>query len=574
MTSILINSGATSALRTLRVLGAQLTTSQNEASSGLRVAKAADSAAYWSISTTMRSDVKAISAVGDAIQIAAAKTGTAYSATSSIIDVLTEFKAKLVAANEPGVDRSKVQDELRQLSAQAEAIAKSASFNGQNWLITDAPTHLMVTPDIKASVASAFVRSADGSVSVDQSDVNLKNTSMLNLGGGGILQKEIGGLGDIGGFRNTNANSVAHEGHETHIFTGPVTFGASDSLNFDLTVDAGTHSAGTTYSLTIDKSVVDAALGTTDGVVRRADDLRTILNKLFSDNAIGASANESLFSGGPSPSSNTVEIGSLETSGHPGSSIAFSNFSSAIAGHPASYAMGLESAVVDNVSNHDNMYPTANIDYTKPFTVSDTAEIFFDAQVGSSGVQSFTINRAAVDSALGTTDGYVGSAADLATVIQAVTTAIRLSVTAAGSKITFAADQAIYPDAGNRAARVMVGNVHTTPKWTLDFDLSEVDVTSNDFTVGEYLTGVEYMLQRSTTSGSILGSLGKRLDMQASFASSLEDSLTSGIGRLIDADMETTSAKLAALQTQKALATQSLSIANRAPQSLLQLFEA
>ncbi len=517
----------------------------------------------------MRSDVKAISAIGDAIQIGAAKTDTAYAATSSIIDVLTEFKAKFVAAKESGVDKSKVQDELKQLSAEAESIAKSASFNGQNWLITDTVTHLMQSADLTAQVASSFVRSADG-VSVEQSDVNLKNTSMLNAGGGGILQKEIGGLGDVGGFRNTNANSVAHQGHETHIFTGPVTFGVSDSLDFDLLLDAGAHSAGTTYSLHIDKSVIDAALGTTDGVIGRADDLRKVLNKIFADNSIGATADESMFSGGPSPTSNIVEVGSLESSGHPGSSIDFANFVSNITGQPAGYAMGLENPPD---RNHDNMYPEAPITYTKPFTVSETAEIFFDAQVGSSGVQSFTINRNTVDAVLGTTDGYVGSATDLAALIQYVTAGIGLSATAAGSSITFAADQSIYPDAGNRAARVMVGNVHTTPKWTLDFDLSEVDVTSNDFTIDEYITGIEYMLKRSTTSGSVLGSLGKRLDMQADFASKMEDSLTSGIGRLIDVDMEDASAKLKALQTQQQLGIQSLSIANQSPQMVLQLFQ-
>ncbi|SCW66930.1 flagellin C-terminal helical region [Rhizobium mongolense subsp. loessense] len=570
MTSILTNTSATAALQTLRTASIQLTKTQNQASSGLRVEKAADNAAYWSIGTTMRSDVKALSAVSDAIQIGAAKTDTAYAATSSIIDVLSEFKAKLVAGKEPGVDKSKVQDELNQLSEQAESVAKSASFNGQNWLITDATTHLMKTPDLTAQVASAFVRFADGSISVEQSDVNLKNTSMLNAGGGGILQKEIGGLGDIGGFRNTNANSVAHQGHESHDFTGPTTFGATDSLEFDLILDAGAHTAGVTYTaLRIDKSVVDAALGTTDGIIRRADDLRKVLNKIFADNSIGATADEWLFSGGPAPTSNVVEIASLESSGHPGSSINLANFVSNISGHPAGFAMGLESVK----SNHDNMYPFASIDYTKPFTVSDTAEIYFDAQVGPGATQSFTINRSVVDAALGTTDGYVGNATDLAAVIQYVTSGIGLSVTASGSTITFAADQSVYPDAGNRAARVMVGNVHSSPRWTLDFDLSEVDVTASDFSVDDYITGIEYMLKRSTTSGSVLGSLSKRLEMQASFAESLQDSLKSGIGRLVDADMESVAAHSAALQTQQQLAIQSLSIANASPQNVLQLFQ-
>ena len=45
-----------------------------------------------------------------------------------------------------------------------------------------------------------------------------------------------------------------------------------------------------------------------------------------------------------------------------------------------------------------------------------------------------------------------------------------------------------------------------------------------------------------------------------------------GIGTLVDANMEEASAKLQALQVQQQLATQSLSIANQAPQSILSLF--
>ena len=52
----------------------------------------------------------------------------------------------------------------------------------------------------------------------------------------------------------------------------------------------------------------------------------------------------------------------------------------------------------------------------------------------------------------------------------------------------------------------------------------------------------------------------------------LTDSLTSGIGSLVDANMEEASARLQALQVQQQLATQSLSIANQAPQALLSLF--
>ena len=90
------------------------------------------------------------------------------------------------------------------------------------------------------------------------------------------------------------------------------------------TVDAGTHSAGVSFpGLRIDKGVIDLALGTTDGAINNASQLRAVLQRIFQDNLVPATAYETLFTG--TSSSNRFEIGSLETSGEPGSSINISN---------------------------------------------------------------------------------------------------------------------------------------------------------------------------------------------------------------------------------------------------------
>ncbi|GLR59338.1 hypothetical protein GCM10007919_40650 [Rhizobium indigoferae] len=62
-------------------------------SSGLRVGKAADNAAYWSIATTMKSDNKALSAVSDSIGVAKAITDTAYAAVEEVLEHLNATKA-------------------------------------------------------------------------------------------------------------------------------------------------------------------------------------------------------------------------------------------------------------------------------------------------------------------------------------------------------------------------------------------------------------------------------------------------------------------------------------------------
>ncbi len=69
-----------------------------------------------------------------------------------------------------------------------------------------------------------------------------------------------------------------------------------------------------------------------------------------------------------------------------------------------------------------------------------------------------------------------------------------------------------------------------------------------------------------------LGSQAKQIDAHLSFVSKLTDVLEAGVGNLVDADLAKESARLQALQVQQQLGAQALSIANSAPQIILQLF--
>lgn len=86
------------------------------------------------------------------------------------------------------------------------------------------------------------------------------------------------------------------------------------------------------------------------------------------------------------------------------------------------------------------------------------------------------------------------------------------------------------------------------------------------------LASIEFMIETAITSAASFGSAQGRVDTQAEFVSQMSDALRSGIGSLVDADMEEASARLQALQVQQQLGIQSLSIANQAPQSILSLF--
>ncbi len=101
--------------------------------------------------------------------------------------------------------------------------------------------------------------------------------------------------------------------------------------------------------------------------------------------------------------------------------------------------------------------------------------------------------------------------------------------------------------------------------------LGAIDV-STDEGANLALEAIEGLIQTSIDTAADLGSSGRRIETQADFVGKLTDNLTSGIGALVDADMEAASAKLQALQTQQQLGVQALSIANQAPQTILSLF--
>jgi len=100
-----------------------------------------------------------------------------------------------------------------------------------------------------------------------------------------------------------------------------------------------------------------------------------------------------------------------------------------------------------------------------------------------------------------------------------------------------------------------------------------LDIT--DFTTGQIqsaLSTIESALSAMTSAGAQLGSISTRIELQEDFVGALSDSIESGVGRLVDADMEEESSRLSALQTQQQLAIQSLSIANSSSQNILSLF--
>ncbi|MGK2873205.1 MAG: flagellin [Alphaproteobacteria bacterium] len=87
------------------------------------------------------------------------------------------------------------------------------------------------------------------------------------------------------------------------------------------------------------------------------------------------------------------------------------------------------------------------------------------------------------------------------------------------------------------------------------------------------VTSLSTILQTVTGALASLGGSSLRLETHSSFITKLQDSLTIGIGSLVDADLGRESARLQSVQIQQQLSTQALQIANSRPQQILSLFQ-
>jgi flagellin len=177
MSSLLTNMSAMTALQALAQTQKNLAATQNQISTGLRVATAADNAAYWSIATTMRSDNNAISSVKDSLNLGASTVSVANAAITSVISVMDRIKSDLVTAATPGVDRTKIQTDIAALQGQLKSIADSASFNNDNWLSVNSGA---AGYNANKNIVASFSRDTTGAITVGTIGVNTATTKLYD----------------------------------------------------------------------------------------------------------------------------------------------------------------------------------------------------------------------------------------------------------------------------------------------------------------------------------------------------------------------------------------------------------
>ncbi|MDR3462924.1 MAG: flagellin [Beijerinckiaceae bacterium] len=264
MSSILTNVSAMNAVSSLSATQSALSETQNQISTGLAVSSAKDNASYWSIATSMRSDVGALTAVSDSINLGSSVVSTAYQAISSSISILNQMKNLLVDAQTAGQDTTTIDTQLQQLQQQLRTFSNTATFNGVNLLATSSTA--------SENVVTSFSKNSSGVDTVGFTDISL----------GQVLYSTANGAPGDTSYTGTGILDSA----------STVTGYSIDNLRTS-SAGAGTDAATGTY-LADEQNQIESAIAS---LTTSASTLGSVLSNLTAQGTFTTSLSNSLTSG-------------------------------------------------------------------------------------------------------------------------------------------------------------------------------------------------------------------------------------------------------------------------------------
>jgi len=509
MSSILTNNSAMVALQSLKAVNSNLQQTQSAISTGKSVASARDNSAVWAISKVMESDVKGFKGISESLSLGESTVAVARNATETVTDLLTEIKGKVVAAQEENVDRDKIQTDINALRDQIGSVLGAAQFNGLN----------LVQGEEDVNILSSLDRQGSGTVVA--SNITVQRQDMTSKAG------TYGNGDSLADNITSGAASVDSTGAANQL---ELTFAQVNTNTEDLAVTIN----GTTFTAAWDSDAA-TTVGNLAGQINQAG-----LTGITADTSTG-----------------TLELLNSNS---------FDSFE-------VSWDSGSENtiAVTNNADTSQNASATAGTGNADLAYRAEAVALSSSAQVKDGDSYRISVGGNAYNYVAGKGETMENVARGLKTAIDAggqagVTTRVvegddgQWSVlvdydgSGAGAAVTLS-------DAGQEGGKASGGL----------FGLDNIDVTTNEG-ADAALENVETLIQNSIDAAAAFGSAEGRIDTQMEFVSNLMDSMKSGIGTLVDANMEETSARLQALQVQQQLATQSLSIANQQPQNILSLF--
>ena len=176
LNSVNTNVGALLALQNLTATQNDLQVTQNRINTGLKVADARDNAAVWAIAQNQRAQSYSLDSVKDSLARGQSAIDVAMAAGNSISDLLTQMKAKALAASDAGLDsvsRQALNNDFTSLRDQITTIVNNAEFNGIN-MVKNGGTNIYALANAdgssKITVQAQDLSLGNGNVTVQSTD--------------------------------------------------------------------------------------------------------------------------------------------------------------------------------------------------------------------------------------------------------------------------------------------------------------------------------------------------------------------------------------------------------------------
>ena len=246
MSSINFNASASVALQTLTNINKDLSTLNDQISTGKKVNNAKDNAAIYSIATTISADVAGFNKVSESLGFASSTLGVARNATETIVSLLEDAQGLIVdAQTKSAADRTTIQADIDNLKTQIQDIVEAASFNGTNLVDGSQGGNI--------SFLSSLNRTSAG-ISTDTITVNTQNLDQSTRAAGtatvaGNTQKATVNLQgtDVVGATNVAGDAgLAAAGSETITFSSQ-TIATGDTFRLQLDVTASATAIDVNY---------------------------------------------------------------------------------------------------------------------------------------------------------------------------------------------------------------------------------------------------------------------------------------------------------------------------------------
>jgi flagellin len=208
LNSINTNASAMLALANLSTTQMSLNQTQNIISTGKKINTAKDNGAVWSIAQTMQGKSTALDSVKDSLNRAQSTIDVAMSAGQQVSDLLTQMKAKALAASDTSLDatsRTALNEDFKSLRDQIGKVVSNADFNGINMVKSGGTTLYALANDsgsskltvaaqdlslgstnVSIGATASFATAAAASAYITTLDTNLTsvNTALTKLGTG------------------------------------------------------------------------------------------------------------------------------------------------------------------------------------------------------------------------------------------------------------------------------------------------------------------------------------------------------------------------------------------------------